>query len=200
MMKLRLILPLLALAVVLNAFSQRHIELFPQESSLKVTGTSSLHDWEMMATNLGGKIVLKQYGRNIEGFEKIDLALSSVSLSSNNSVMDRKAHDALEVDKHPDIRFSMTAYELKNLTDGNFQGTIIGNLTIAGRTNYLSIPFQAQYIDMNNFKVSGNKSLKMSDFGIDPPRAMLGALKTGDEVNVEFIFEFTTNPEANIGK
>jgi hypothetical protein len=33
----------------------------------------------------------------------------------------------------------------------------------------------------------------MSDFGIDPPSAMLGALKTGDEVLIKYVFELKEN-------
>jgi len=34
--------------------------------------------------------------------------------------------------------------------------------------------------------VTGSYKFKMSSFGIDPPRAMLGTIRTGDEVTIKF--------------
>ena len=37
-------------------------------------------------------------------------------------------------------------------------------------------------------QVTGSVSMKMSEFGIEPPTAMFGTLTTGDEVTIEFNF------------
>jgi hypothetical protein len=38
--------------------------------------------------------------------------------------------------------------------------------------------------------VKGIVPLKMTDFGVDPPTAMLGALKTGDDIKINYDFQF----------
>lgn len=200
MKKYSLILILLILVGISNGFAQLTLTLNEQESYLRVKGTSSLHDWEMLASELSGKVIIKKSGGGLEGFEEVSLNLKSKALLSNNSTMDSKAHDALKAKVHPEIKFSMISYEIVNGSNGNYQGTILGKLTVAGKTKNVSIPFNGLTSAINSLTVTGNKAFKMTDFGIDPPRAMLGALKTGDEVNVEYKFGFIENPESNLGK
>jgi polyisoprenoid-binding protein YceI len=38
----------------------------------------------------------------------------------------------------------------------------------------------------NSMTVSGDYTLKMTDYGIQPPKAMWGTIKTGDEVTIKF--------------
>ena len=46
------------------------------------------------------------------------------------------------------------------------------------------------------FQVKGEVPLKMSDFGIDPPTAMMGTLKTGNEVVIKYNLEFEKAPDS----
>lgn len=200
MKKLTLILLMLILLGITNVFAQQTFTLLKQKSSVKVTGTSSLHDWEMVASELSGKIILKAKGQGIEGFEDADFSVKAKTLISNSSIMDGKAHEALKAGKHPEIKFNMTSVDLKNSTQSSFNGTVNGNLSVAGKTKAISIPFDGKTMDSNTLMVAGIKSLKMSDFGIDPPRAMLGTLRTGDEIKVIFNFEFTSDPHALVNK
>ena len=66
----------------------------------------------------------------------------------------------------------------------------MGNLTIAGATKPLEIIFDAK-VSSNKIVLSGSKSLKMTDFKIDPPKAMFGTITTGDEVIIKFETVFT---------
>jgi hypothetical protein len=38
--------------------------------------------------------------------------------------------------------------------------------------------------------ISGSKKIRMTEFGVKPPSFMLGALKVGDEVTVEYTARF----------
>jgi len=60
-----------------------------------------------------------------------------------------------------------------------------GNLTIAGSTNSIELPFN---LNINGGKVllEGKKALKMTDYNIDPPKALLGTITTGDEIEVHY--------------
>ncbi len=47
--------------------------------------------------------------------------------------------------------------------------------------------------DELRFHISGNKKLMMSDFGIEPPTALLGLVKVSDEINIAFNMILETN-------
>ena len=60
-----------------------------------------------------------------------------------------------------------------------------GDLTISGNTNTIDLPFN---LTINGDKVllKGKKALKMTDYGVEPPKALLGTITTGDEIEVHF--------------
>jgi hypothetical protein len=48
-------------------------------------------------------------------------------------------------------------------------------------------------ISGNRIQIKGSKKVKMTDFNISPPTAMLGTLKTGDEVTISFTLVMAVN-------
>ena len=97
--------------------------------------------------------------------------------------MDNKAHKALDSDDHPKISFSADA--TVSATANSLTKTK-GKLQIAGKEKEVELEFTVAEAKDDQFKVSGKIPVKMSDFGIDPPTAMMGTLKTGDEVFIHF--------------
>jgi hypothetical protein len=42
----------------------------------------------------------------------------------------------------------------------------------------------------NNVTFTGKKTIKMTEFEVEPPTALLGTIKTGDEVTISFNSKF----------
>jgi polyisoprenoid-binding protein YceI len=105
--------------------------------------------------------------------------------------MDGKTHDALKADDYPDIIFKLKT--ISSISDGSQSYTISakGNLTMAGQTREISINVTAQTDSSGAITFKGSKALKMSDFGISPPTAMLGTLKTGDDITLDFTLKLS---------
>jgi hypothetical protein len=59
-------------------------------------------------------------------------------------------------------------------------------LTIAGTERLVSLTVQGQQRANGAYQATGSLPLLMSDFGIDPPTAMLGLIKAHDEITVRF--------------
>ncbi len=60
-----------------------------------------------------------------------------------------------------------------------------GELAVAGVTNRISMRVNVTPMADKRLKVTGSTSVKMSDFGIQPP-VLVGILSTGDEVKLFF--------------
>lgn len=146
------------------------------ESSMKISGTSTLHDWDINVETFAGKA--KMTGENMESasFEAV-----VKSLKSGTSSMDDNTYKALKANDHPKITFKSTGI---TGTDGKL--TIKGNLTIAGSTKPVTLTTTLEKWAEKTMTVKGSYTFKMSEFGIDPPRAMLGTIRTGDEVTITF--------------
>jgi polyisoprenoid-binding protein YceI len=160
------------------------IKVVPTESKISVEGTSTIHDWEMGTSAINGSANFAKEGDQLE-ITGTKITLKSADLKSDNSGLDDKAHEALKVKKHPGITFTQTE-KVSVTTNGTaFTGTVRGNLTIAGETKAVSIAISGNTAQ-NKLKVNGKVNLKMTQFGMEPPRAMLGTIKAGDEITVNF--------------
>jgi len=172
------------------ALAQQEYRLSGDNYTLKIEGTSNIHDWEMEAEEVTGTAMV-QFGENgLEGFEKVNVSVRSKKIESGKRIMNNKTYDALEVDDHPGIHYELISVSNLKTSGDQFSGEATGKLQIAGESSIMTIPFEGKIVDGNNFKINGNFSLKMTEFGIDPPKAMLGSLKTGNEVTLNFEFTF----------
>lgn len=167
-----------------NLISAQQFNLINGESKLTVLGTSSLHDWHVTAENQSGKIVFK----NLETgeIEKCNVEIVAESLKSGKSSMDKNTYKALKTDSYKTISFQLVEVkETTNKGNGKFTVHTQGDLTIAGVKKRVSLDFTTTISD-NKITLVGEKKFKMTDFKIDPPKAMFGTITTGDEVTIKF--------------
>lgn len=175
---------------VFTVYAGGKYSLVQDQSKLTVQGTSSVHDWEMAAEGISCDLQATYNDGKLITIDEVRFVCLAEKILSDNSIMDNKTHDALQADDHPKITFEMKSIESLNQTGSNFSGVIVGNLTIAGYTKRVQVKFNGTAHNNLSLQVKGVVSLKMSDFKIDPPTAMLGALKTGDEVSLHYDFHF----------
>ena len=164
-----------------------NIPLSVQSStSIVLKGTSTLHDYECLSTVLHGVIEMDTL---LKSFKSIEISIPVKSIHSGNSSMDENMYDALKANDNPDIKFSLI--NINNDTKSTLvnQDSIIqlqGKLSIAGKEQMIELPVIVVKDNNGIVTVRGKKKLLMTEYGIEPPTFMLGILKTGNEVSVEF--------------
>jgi len=157
------------------------------KSQLQILGTSTLHDWEIDAEEVGGTAQLETADQlNIE---KLDFWVKVESLESGKGAMNSNTYKALNADKHPKISYRLTDVTSQSKTSAGYKLNTKGNLTIAGKTKSITMPVEA--IDKaGGMAFKGEITFKMTDFSIDPPTAVFGTIKTGDEVTIKFNVQY----------
>lgn len=188
-----LVLSMLLAMFVLSASAQQEFVLDSDNSTLKITGTSSVHDWEMNAGTFNCETTVEVDSQMISSINAIDFSAKVEDLESGKRIMDNKAHDALKEKRYPEIRFDFNSGDPVTISEGNAK--LAGTLNIAGKSRKVELAANFKQVSNNQFSVKGTVPLKMTDFGIEPPTAMLGALETGDEITVNFDFKFIKNPD-----
>lgn len=158
--------------------------------SIHVTGSSSLHEWELTFNAVNCIAHTTQRKDSIQ-FDQVKINVDATTIESDNDIMTRKAQDALLVKKHAAITFTSNITQGFKINQHSVSGKIMGTLSIAGHSQEVEIPFQCTFSNTELIKITGHKALKMSDFNISPPTAMLGALKTGNDI--EITFDITLN-------
>ncbi|MUU77586.1 YceI family protein [Winogradskyella endarachnes] len=169
----------------------QNFTLSNSNSVLEVHGTSSLHDWHLDTEKQSGKLVIS----NTEDLtiESLSVSIEAESLKSGKSSMDNNTYEALKTDDYKTMDYKLTSVsKVDKLTDTSFKVTVVGDMTIAGVTKSLTMIVSVK-IDGSKVSLEGEKSFKMTDFGVDPPKALLGTIKTGDEIKIIFKSVFNKN-------
>ncbi len=100
-------------------------------------------------------------------------------------MMDKNTYKALKADDHPDITFVLSS-PVKGIPVGAHTITAKINLTIAGVTKAIDMPVTATAQAHGNISFEGSKTINMTDYGVKPPVALLGTMRTGDAITIKF--------------
>jgi polyisoprenoid-binding protein YceI len=158
-----------------------------RSSEIAISGTSSLHDWVSTTTKMTASGDLNVVEGALVDVSSLQLSIPVKSITSEKGkIMDGKTYKALLSDEHPNITF-----KLQDVKSIESEGTALlikasGALTIAGKTKTVEVSAKAQADAKGNYRFTGKKALKMTDFGIEPPTALLGTLKTGDDITITY--------------
>ena len=170
--------------LVSNKIYSQEYTLNTQKSSLIVFGTSNVHDWEIETENPKGSILLDVTGKF--QIQNLKIVVQAESLKSGKRGMDKNTYKALNTDKFKTIEFQLVnADEITDVGNGNVKVKSKGDLTISGVTKRISLDFTLNLLN-NTVSLVGEKTIKMTDYGIEPPKALFGTIKTGDEVKIKF--------------
>lgn len=186
---------ILGLVIIIIAFSSftNDYELSEDGNSIIIKGTSNLHDWQM---NVVSSIVEAQFSHEGSQLKSIDKAVFSCKIAdikSDNSLMDKKTYEALKAQDFQLIHFDLLQKSELSVSAKTFKGNLQGSLFIAGVRKNISVPFSGVLNDDNTLSIKGSVDMKMSDFNIKAPTALLGTLKTGDKVTIDFSLNLMNN-------
>lgn len=157
-------------------------------SRLWFDGTSTLRSWSCSADRIdaaidgeAGTVGAVLEGRTVAGTVQLDFPVSG--LECRNGTMNDHMRKALKAGQHKGIRFTLDRYELAKAA--TVTGTLHGALTIAGQTRPITVPVTYGAAG-DGLRVTGAYTVKMTDWGVEPPRLMMGTLKVGADVVVRF--------------
>lgn len=152
-------------------------------SSVIINGTSNLHDWDTKIEQLTGEFAIN----SSKQIQTLTVKIPVKAIKSGDRLMDKKTYETINADKNPNILFQLTEPATPVISDdGNVQVTLIGNLTVAGVTKPISFKSSGKKTGGGGYQLKGIVPLKLSDFKMKTPTAMLGLLKTGDAVTITF--------------
>ena len=178
------------------SFSQVSFASRSSQSEIKVKGTSNLHDWTMKGNTLtcDAQFTVQSAAVNkLLSLNGLSFSVPVKNLKSGESLLDSRAYKAMKADKYSQVSFKMSSAVVTPLNNNQYQIKATGQLSISGVTKEVTLLANGTINTDRSMNISGSKTIKMSDFGIKPPSFMLGALKTGDEVTIDFNLKFKGN-------
>lgn len=179
----------LAASFPLVSSSQVKAKLNLPESKVSVRGTSSLHDWEVAFEKYDVEFAIRHTDNDKMTISNVKAVFEGASVTSDNNIMTGKARDALKVREHPEIVFISDGVKNMVSNDGKMNGTLTGKFSLGGVSKSIDIVFSGN-INGDSILISGSEEVNMADYGIKPPTALLGTIKTGEKVTVELRLSF----------
>jgi polyisoprenoid-binding protein YceI len=177
--------------VILMAFasSLRAQDVYRAEApDIKVSGTSNLHNWSMEAKDMScsAKFSFAAAGSQPQSLTTLELSVPVRNLKSGESSMDSRAYTALKADKFGTITFISGSAVIVPGQKNQFQVKSTGSMTIAGIAQPVVLTADCQVNPDGSIACNGSQQVKMTDYQIKPPSFMLGALKTGNVLTINF--------------
>lgn len=192
-LKINLLKAILSFTLVLvglnSGFSQAVTYKVFADSKVQITGTSSLHDWEMDASiqqctleisNTPEDHVLEILG--------IEFQLPVDQLKSEHKKMDDVAQKALKMNDFASIKFKSNTPQKININSSGIRNTIKGVLEIAGVKKEVELDVLAKNDQGLSFQFAF--PIHMEDYEVEPPRLMFGAITTGSDIVANFELHF----------
>lgn len=184
------------LVVVGEAFSFQSTFVPVNESKLWIEGSSNVNQFECQAEEYAGEANIPEAENSPASTTsasneflsiKIDIQVDSIECGKRK--MNQDLQKALKAERFPEITFQ---YQEANIirepqdTDEGFQLEVRGLLTVAGTTKQISFITEAYYTAQNRVRATGGTTINMTDFGVQPPTALMGLIRANEELTVNF--------------
>jgi polyisoprenoid-binding protein YceI len=188
---------LLTFAGAVNGSLYGQIEYIPQDNSrLWISGRSNVNQFECVAREHRGEAIVFETTTLTGDTVSVDIDSTKIvieidveGIECGRSRMNRDLQNALKADDYPNITFVFD--EIVSISDetGNSDTVeleVTGTLTVAGVTRVVNVHLTGYTLDNGRVRAAGNKKIRMTDFNVQPPTAMLGLVKAEDELTVHF--------------
>ena len=170
-------------AITLHAQS---LKLNPKTFSMTIFGTTNVHNFQSKVTLASGGLTLN----SSKQVQSLDVEIPVKSIKSNEKLMDKKTYEAFNETKYPTISFKMLETNSLQVNGEDITVTVTGNLTMAGATKKVVLKSTGKIVKPGVYEFKGSITLKMTEYGMKPPTAMLGVMKVGDAITLKYDVTF----------
>lgn len=185
---------LMAAAATAGAQSASAIRLrLDPGSEVTIEGTSSLHAFHCKTDKIMAYVdVDPGYTKDLTKIARpiVSVKVNIVvrTLTCGNGQMDKNMYGTLKADENPLIKYTLTGYDILDgsASPAAFAAKTTGRLMISGKERAIDMKINAERLSNGKAIATGEQSIQMTDFGIEPPSFMFGRLKVGNDIKVKF--------------
>lgn len=155
------------------------------------TGTSNVRSFTCRATEVGASDRLPSVAPGDapaaadSAARPVTLRIPVARVDCGIPLMNRHLRHALHADRHPAIQFTLAEYELVP-GDSGWAVRMTGALAIAGVERTVTVDAAVESDSAGVTHVRGTHDIRVTDYGIQPPRRFGGLLRVREQVTVHF--------------
>lgn len=179
-------LPLLVLSILAAGPSMAQTEgqfrVLP-ESEFRLEGTSTLGAYSCASNQVRG-----EGAPSPDGQMAAEVRVPVAAFRCDNRQMTNDFREALRGERYPEIRFRVHRARIVGPPDaaGWARAEAEGSLVVAGQERAVTLPVDGRMLPGGKIRVRGEHPLRMTDFGITPPTALMGLVRAHDRLTVRF--------------
>jgi polyisoprenoid-binding protein YceI len=162
------------------------------DSRLWFEGSSNVRDWRCDATSVDASIDLDESDA-ADGdamasarLRHVQVRVPAHALTCGRSQMDNIMYKALHVDDEPNCRQIVGRFDVVPRGSNDHALVMQGSLRIAGRERSVRVPVEVEELRDGTLRAQGALPILMTDYGIKPPSAFFGVLRTENRIVVKF--------------
>ena len=152
-----------------------------------IQGSSNINRFEFINLNPNVSYVADQ---KIVKHPDQKITIPVNKFSGANNMMLNDFHKMLNASKYPFINIEIEPREKADFDETTGLTNFKTKISIAGNTRNYTIPCQITFCDNSAMVVKGDLALELSDFNIDPPKKVFGAIQVNDKVFITFAFHY----------
>ena len=172
------------------------------DSRVWLEGSSNVKDWTCKATTMEALIAVDaaSVGSNdnaaiARSLRGVDVIIPVRMLQCGDRHMEANMYDALKAPKPPAIGYIVADFEITpSLVGDNLTVEAVGKMSVAGAERPVRMTVKTESLPDGTRRARGTVPIRMTDFGIVPPRPWFGVLRTADKVLIQF--EIFVSPQA----
>jgi hypothetical protein len=153
---------------------------------LNLLGTTPVRDWKMTANGLTGDATMVVINNALTEIRALSFALPVQNLHADVAAMEEDAHEALKADRHKEITFVLKNARIELQTNNSYLVTALGSLSVAGVTREVTLMMHSQINSQGTITFAGTQLLKMSDYDVERPSLLFGAIKAGNDMTLTY--------------
>lgn len=177
---------LIACFLIASSSYAQTLKVNPKLFNITIEGTTNVHDYETKVTQITGDIVFNSSNQ----VQSLTVTIPVKSIKSKEKLMDTKTYEAFNADTYPAITFKLLEVNSLQVNGSDVTVAITGNLTMNGTTKKIVLKPSGKNIKPGSYQFKGAIALKMSDFKMKAPTAMMGMMKVGDGVTIKYDVTF----------
>lgn len=171
--------------LLLQSIHAQEAKVVLSESKIIVFGTSNVHDWTVEAKTMNGSANYTLEANVLKAIPKLNFSVEVEQLKSGKKGMDENTYKALKSKSFKTIDYALVKVNSITASGTNYTIETSGDLTIAGVIKRVNITFTGT-VSGKKLTLSGKHKIDMTIFNVEPPKALMGTIKTGKEVVVDF--------------
>jgi len=178
---------LLILFSIQAAYANTTVSFSSGSHQISILGNSNLQRWSADVPNVNATADIIVNNGRVEAISRLQVEIDASTITgSEGSIMTSKIRETLKAEQNPRIIFRLSRVNGITHNGNEFNVTANGTLLVAGISRPVDLVAKGVMLPNGSIQITGVEELKMTTWQIDPPRAMLGALRTSDDFTVNF--------------